>query len=53
MILSMVNYVLDWSRSRDPGANPTNASYNASAVKIYDAASSLGRFENNNIIFLL
>jgi hypothetical protein len=27
------------------GANPTIASYNASAVKIYNAASSLVRFE--------
>jgi hypothetical protein len=29
-----------------PGANPTIASYNASAVKIYNATSSLVRFEN-------
>jgi hypothetical protein len=33
----------------EPGANPTIASYNASAVKIYDATSSLVRFENKNI----
>jgi hypothetical protein len=30
-----------------PGANPTIASYKASAVKIFNAASSLVRFENN------
>jgi hypothetical protein len=29
-----------------PGANPTIVSYNASAVKIYDATSSLVRFGN-------
>jgi hypothetical protein len=34
-----------------PGANSTIASYNASAVIIYNAAGSLARFENNNIIF--
>jgi hypothetical protein len=28
------------------GANPTIVSHNASAVKIYNAASSLVRFEN-------
>jgi hypothetical protein len=28
------------------GANPTNVSYNASAVKIYNATTSLAGFEN-------
>jgi hypothetical protein len=28
------------------GVNPTIMSYNASAVKMYDAANSLMRFEN-------
>jgi hypothetical protein len=32
-----------------PGANPT--SYNTSAVTIYNATSSLVRFENKNIFF--
>jgi hypothetical protein len=31
------------------GANPTTAIYNASAAKIYNATSSLVRFENKNI----
>jgi hypothetical protein len=30
----------------NPGANPTIVSYNASAVKIYNAASRLVRCEN-------
>jgi hypothetical protein len=34
-----------------PGANPTIVSYNASAVKNYNATSSLGRFENKNAFF--
>jgi hypothetical protein len=34
-------------------ANPTIASYNASAVKIHNASSSLVRFENKNIFFCL
>jgi hypothetical protein len=34
-----------------PGANPTIVSYNASAVKIYNATSSIVRFENKIIIF--
>jgi hypothetical protein len=34
-----------------PGANPTTVSYNASVVKIYNATSSLVRFENKNIFF--
>jgi hypothetical protein len=37
----------------EPGANPTIASYNASAVKIYNATGSLARFENKIIIFYL
>jgi hypothetical protein len=32
------------------GANPTIVSYNASAVKIYSATSSLVRFENKSIL---
>jgi hypothetical protein len=34
-----------------PGANPTILSYSASAVKIYNAACSLVRFESKRIIF--
>jgi hypothetical protein len=34
-----------------PGANPTILSYNASAVKIHNAANSLVRFENINMFF--
>jgi hypothetical protein len=34
-----------------PGANPTIASYNASAVQIYNFESSLVRLENKSIIF--
>jgi hypothetical protein len=40
--------------SRDripPGANPTTAIYNVSAVKIYNATSSQVRFENKNIFY--
>jgi hypothetical protein len=33
------------------GANPTTASYNSSAVKKYNATSSLVHFENKNISF--
>jgi hypothetical protein len=32
--------------SHDPGANPTIVSCNANAVKIYNATSSLERFQN-------
>jgi hypothetical protein len=35
----------------ESGANPTTASYNASAVQTYNATSSLVRFENKNIFF--
>jgi hypothetical protein len=31
------------------GANPTIVSYNTSAVKIYNATSSLVRFENKTV----
>jgi hypothetical protein len=34
-----------------PGANPTNALYNASAVKTYNSMSSLVRFERKKIFF--
>jgi hypothetical protein len=37
--------------TRQPGANLTIASYNASAVKIYNATSSLVRFESKNTFF--
>jgi hypothetical protein len=33
------------------GANPTIVSYNARAVKIYNAVSSLVRFEMKNFAF--
>jgi hypothetical protein len=36
-----------------PGANLTTASYNASTVKIYNATSSLVRFENEKRFHLL
>jgi hypothetical protein len=36
-----------------PGANPTTLSYNARAVKNYNAASRLARFENENTLFCL
>jgi hypothetical protein len=36
-----------------PGANPTIARYNASAVKIYNATSSLVSLESKNIFLLL
>jgi hypothetical protein len=35
------------------GANPTIVSYNASAVNIYNATSSLARSENKNIFFCI
>jgi hypothetical protein len=41
-----------WTKSqKNPGANPTTVSYNASVVKIYNATSSLVRFENK-IVFI-
>jgi hypothetical protein len=36
-------------RRHNFGANPTIVNYNASAVLIYSATSSLVRFENKNI----
>jgi hypothetical protein len=36
-----------------PAANPTIVSYNASAVNIYSATSSLARSENKNIFFCI
>jgi hypothetical protein len=44
-ILYVKTYI--WS----PGANPTTSSYNARVVKIYNATSSLARFEIKKIIF--
>jgi hypothetical protein len=35
----------------EPGANPAIVSYNVSAVKIYNATSSLVRFERKTIFF--
>jgi hypothetical protein len=35
-----------------PGANATILSYSGSAVKMYNATSSLVRFENKNIFVL-
>jgi hypothetical protein len=35
------------------GANPTIVSYNASAVKLYDATRSVVRFENIGKYFIL
>jgi hypothetical protein len=36
---------------RNPGANPTIASYTDSVVNFYNATGSLARFENKNIFF--
>jgi hypothetical protein len=36
-----------------PGASLTTLSYNASAVKIYNATSSLGYFENKNVFLYI
>jgi hypothetical protein len=36
-----------------PGANPTIVSYNASAVEIHNATSSLVRFEGKNIFLYI
>jgi hypothetical protein len=36
-----------------PEANPTIVSYNASAVKIYNATSSQVRFENKSLFYKL
>jgi hypothetical protein len=33
-----------------PGTNPTTVSYNASAVTIYNATSSLARFESKSVL---
>jgi hypothetical protein len=38
-------------RAFNPGANPTIASYNATVVNFYNAASSLVRFKTKNIFF--
>jgi hypothetical protein len=38
--------------TRSPGANPTIASYNASAVKIYNATNTLVRFKNKKYYLL-
>jgi hypothetical protein len=41
------------TRSKPPLSNPTIVSYSASVVKIYNATSSLLRFENKTIFFNL
>jgi hypothetical protein len=46
-------FVGTWYVRLAPGPNPTIVSYNASAVKVYNAKSSLVRFENKNIFFYL
>jgi hypothetical protein len=46
-----LGYILGDSFSNSSGANPATVSFDASAVKIYDAASSLLRFEIKNIVF--
>jgi hypothetical protein len=46
----MGRFVLDCCQTF-PGANPTIVSHNASALKIYNATSSLVRFETKNIFF--
>jgi hypothetical protein len=43
------NYKIAYAKN-EPGGNPTIMSYNASAVNIYNAASSLVRFENKKNI---
>jgi hypothetical protein len=47
---TLARYVCSSSQSK-PGTNPTIASYNASVVNFYNAAGSLTRFENKNILF--
>jgi hypothetical protein len=42
-----------YERWRIAGANPSIVSYNASAVKIYNATNSLASFENKNILLQL
>jgi hypothetical protein len=42
---------INWLNQSHSGANPTFTSYNASVVNFYNAAGSLARFENKNIIF--
>jgi hypothetical protein len=39
------------TNKEQPGANPTIASYNASAAKINNATSSLVYYESKNILF--
>jgi hypothetical protein len=40
-----------YTRKKRPGANPTIASYNASAVNFYNATGSLARFETKIMFF--
>jgi hypothetical protein len=41
------------AKSGNPGANPTIASYIASAVKIYSATNSMARFWKKNYFALM
>jgi hypothetical protein len=57
-IFAKVNSTWVWSRSQTwnfllgyAGGNPTIASNNASAVKIYSSSNSPVRFENENVFF--
>jgi hypothetical protein len=43
-------YVHERARMLQPGSNPTIESYYASAVKIYNATSSLVPFENKHLL---
>jgi hypothetical protein len=48
---TQVQIIIPFYKTSCPGANPTFASYNASAVKNYNATSSLVRFFKNNLLF--
>jgi hypothetical protein len=50
-IRSSIGFGLSLGPLLSTGANPTIASYNASAVKIYNTASNLVRFESKNNFF--
>jgi hypothetical protein len=47
-----ISQILD-EKHDQKGANPTIESYNASAVKNYDAANSIARFQINFFIFFM
>jgi hypothetical protein len=48
---SEVAFSLTHVKIIQPGANPTIVTYNASAVNIYNATSSLARSANKNTFF--